>query len=225
MAKAAKRRKNKNNDATTHAENVTCLITRLPFELIAEVLLFSKSPANILSLSRTCKHFHATLVQNPIATFIWKRVRTQTTPPIPEPTKLGLSESQFANFIYGGGKCTVRIPPAFTSSRSLVVSGMRQTHRKYVYVVFRSDSLLWESRVSSETFVSPRSFTTRLRCSHAKGKTGLTPTPSLHTRLGYLGSNGRIPMEVGSLGQFTDLADQIQPQMKTLLFAPATTYQ
>lgn len=125
MAKTAKRRKSGADDVATPAENSICLITRLPFELIAEVLLYSKSPANILSLSRTCKHFHATLVQNPIATFIWKRVRTQTTPPIPEPTKLGLSESQLANFIYGGGKCTVRIPPAFASPRSLVVSGMR----------------------------------------------------------------------------------------------------
>jgi len=198
MAKAAKRRKNATNDAVTHAENATCLITRLPFELIAEVLLHSKSPADILSLSRTCKHFHATLVQNPIATFIWKHVRTQTMPPIPEPTKLGLSEPQLANFIYGGGECTVRIPPAFTSPRSLFVPGMRQTHSQYVYVVFRSDSLLWESRVSSETFVGPRSFTTGLLFTNAKGKIGLTPIPSLHTHLGCLGSNGRIPLEVGT---------------------------
>jgi hypothetical protein len=91
------------------------LITCLPFELIAEVLLYSKSPADLISLSRTCRHFHATMVQNPAATFIWKTVRAQTTPPVPGPTKLGFSEPQLANFIYGEGKCTVSVLlPHFT---------------------------------------------------------------------------------------------------------------
>lgn len=115
MGRAAKRgRKNKTDDVATDTEKATSLITCLPFELIAEVLLYSKSPADLLSLSRTCKHFHATLVQNPVATFIWKNVRAQMTPPLPDPTKLGFSETQLANFVYGEGKCTVScISPHF----------------------------------------------------------------------------------------------------------------
>lgn len=108
MTKTAKRRrKNGVTDIAADTEKTPPLITCLPFELIAEVLLYSTSLADVLSLSRTCKHFHATLVQNAVASFIWKRVRARTTPPIPDPIKLGLSEPQLANFIYGGGKCSV----------------------------------------------------------------------------------------------------------------------
>ena len=111
MGRAAKRqRKNDHVSAADSVEPSAPLITTLPFELVAEISLYSTSPADILSLSRTCKHFRATLVQNPVATFIWKRVRAQTTPPVPGPTALGFSEPQLANFIYGGGKCTV--PPS-----------------------------------------------------------------------------------------------------------------
>jgi len=118
MGRAAKRqRKNETESVPADTETATPLITRLPFELVAEILLYSKSPADILSLSRTCKHFCATLVQNPVATFIWKRVRSQTTPPVPDLTKLGFSEPQLANFIYGGGKCTVRSPSCLYSTR------------------------------------------------------------------------------------------------------------
>jgi hypothetical protein len=118
MAKSAKRRRKDESDGVpADTEKATPLITRLPFELIAEVLLYSTSPADILSLSRTCKHFCATLVENPVAAFIWKSVRLQTTPPVPDPTKLGLSEPQLANFIYGGGKCTVCSPSHLYSSR------------------------------------------------------------------------------------------------------------
>ena len=112
---AKRRRKNGADNVVADTHNATPLITRLPFELIAEILLYSKSPAELLSLSRTCKHFHATLVQNPAAVFIWKDVRAQTTPPIPSPIKFGFSEPQLANFIYGGGKCTVSsLLPRFT---------------------------------------------------------------------------------------------------------------
>ena len=107
MAKALKRRrKNRATDNTDDSTRVT--ITCLPFELIAEILLYSNSLTDVLSLSRTCKHFNATLVQNPVAAFIWKRVRAQATLPIPDPTVFGFSEPELANFIYGGGKCTVR---------------------------------------------------------------------------------------------------------------------
>ena len=111
MGKTAKRQRNSNTgDTGGGAEKITSSpIIRLPFELIAEILLYSKSLTDVLSLSRTCKHFCATLVQNSAATFIWKRVRAQTKPPVPDPTKLGFSEPQLANFIYGEGTCRVRV--------------------------------------------------------------------------------------------------------------------
>lgn len=120
MGKSAKRRrKNEIGDAAAGTEKATPpLITRLPFELIAEILLYSTSPADILSLSRTCKHFCATLVENPVAAFIWKSVRAETKPPVPDPVKLGFSEPQLANFIYGGGNCIARTPSPFGSSRA-----------------------------------------------------------------------------------------------------------
>ena len=119
MGKTAKKqRKSKTGDLGDDAEKTTSpLITRLPFELIAEILLYSTSPTDVLFLSRTCKHFCATLVQNSAATFIWKRARAQTKPPIPDPTKLGFSEPQLAKFIYGGGNCRVRNPFPLSSSR------------------------------------------------------------------------------------------------------------
>ena len=111
-----RRRKGEASDVAADGEKTTApSITRLPFELIAEILLYSTTPADILSLSRTCKHFCVTLVENPVATFIWKRVRAQTKPPVPGPTKLGFSEPQLANFIYGGGNCVVRDLSAFDS--------------------------------------------------------------------------------------------------------------
>lgn len=135
---AKRRRKNKTGDVATDTAKSAPLIARLPFELVAEVLLHLKSPADLLSLSRTCKRFHATLVQNPAATFIWKGVRAQTTPVVPGPTKLGFSEPQLANFIYGEGKCVVSlyclVPPPLCSSPVL---GVRQTYAQDVYFVFR----------------------------------------------------------------------------------------
>jgi len=119
MGKSAKKRqKGETNGAAVDGEKIAVSsITGLPFELIAEILLYSTTPADVLSLSRTCKHFCATLVKNPVATFIWKRVRGQTNPPVPDPTKLGFSEPQLAHFIYGGGNCTVRDLPPFHSCR------------------------------------------------------------------------------------------------------------
>lgn len=107
MGRAAKRQRMKKTEDVADTKKAVLLITCLPFELIAEVLLYSKSPADPLSLSRTCRHFQATLVQNPVAAFIWKSIRAQTTPPVPDPTKLGFSEPELANFIYGEGRCTV----------------------------------------------------------------------------------------------------------------------
>jgi hypothetical protein len=52
MAKSAKRRrKDESDDVRADTEKATPPITRLPFELVAEILLYSTSSADILSLT------------------------------------------------------------------------------------------------------------------------------------------------------------------------------
>ena len=57
MVKPAKRRrKGEVSDLVVDGEKATVPpVTRLPFELIAEILLYSTTPADVLSLSRTCR--------------------------------------------------------------------------------------------------------------------------------------------------------------------------
>lgn len=92
-------------DATDTSE---CLILTLPFELVAEILLYSKSPRDLLAVSRTCKHFCDTLTGYRAA-YVWKNARLDCLPrPLPEPLA-GQAEHSHAAFIFGGpGKCEVR---------------------------------------------------------------------------------------------------------------------
>jgi len=138
MGKSAKRqRKNEARKVAAGVEEAApSPITCLPFELIAEILLYSATPADILSLSRTCKHFCATLVQNPAAAFIWKRVRAQATPPVPDPAKLGFSEPQLADFIFGGGSCTVHSLLPFCSSHTHFVFQVCGNNTRNMYTSF-----------------------------------------------------------------------------------------
>lgn len=93
------------DDATETLAN--CLIVTLPFELVAEILLYSKSPRDLLAVSRTCKHFFATLT-SVRAAYVWKNARKDCLPrPLPEPLARQ-SEHSHAAFIFGGpGKCEV----------------------------------------------------------------------------------------------------------------------
>jgi hypothetical protein len=81
--------------------------TRLPFELIAEILLFTNSPKTVLALARTSKFLCNTLTGSN-AQYIWRHVRENCLPAaLPEPTPQ-FTESAFIAFIFDGGKCDVR---------------------------------------------------------------------------------------------------------------------
>ncbi|EAU89291.1 hypothetical protein CC1G_03556 [Coprinopsis cinerea okayama7 len=85
-------------------------IYSVPFEILAEILLYTKSSKAVLSLASTCKHFCHTLLQ-PEATYVWKYVRENNVPlPPPDYHQYGFgrifaSEASYAKFVFGGGKC------------------------------------------------------------------------------------------------------------------------
>ncbi|KAK0203836.1 hypothetical protein DFS33DRAFT_1274973 [Desarmillaria ectypa] len=81
-----------------------CHITRLPFELIAEVLLYTRSPKDVLALARCNKFFCATLVSRS-SDYIWRYTRNNCRPaPLPEPLRI-FTEASYAAFVFDEGKC------------------------------------------------------------------------------------------------------------------------
>ncbi|KAG2118220.1 uncharacterized protein F5147DRAFT_260925 [Suillus discolor] len=82
-----------------------CLFPTLPLELLAEILIQTNSPRDVLSVARTSKLLCSTLVCNPAADFIWRTVRKNCLPhPLPDPTP-NFSEAAYAAFVYDGGPC------------------------------------------------------------------------------------------------------------------------
>ncbi|KAK0482196.1 hypothetical protein IW261DRAFT_1333218 [Armillaria novae-zelandiae] len=81
-----------------------CCITRLPFELIAEVLLYTQSPKDVLALARCNKFFCATLISKS-SDYIWRYTRNNCRPaPLPEPLQ-NFTEASYAAFVFDEGKC------------------------------------------------------------------------------------------------------------------------
>lgn len=100
------------------SENATgqCYFPTLPLELLAEILIQTNSPRDVLSVARTSKLLCSTLVRNPAADFIWRTVRKNCLPrALPDPTH-NFSEAAYAAFVYDGGVCDV-------STNSLPLSG------------------------------------------------------------------------------------------------------
>ncbi|KAG2355419.1 hypothetical protein BDR07DRAFT_1426303 [Suillus spraguei] len=84
-----------------------CLFPTLPLELLAEILIQTNSPRDVLSVARTSKFLCLTLVCNPAADFIWRTVRKNCLPhALPDPTP-NFSEAAYAAFVYDGGSCDV----------------------------------------------------------------------------------------------------------------------
>lgn len=82
-----------------------CLFPTLPLELLAEILIQTNSPRDVLSVARTSKLLCSTLVCNPAADFIWRTIRKNCLPhPLPDPTP-NFSEAAYAAFVYDGGPC------------------------------------------------------------------------------------------------------------------------
>jgi hypothetical protein len=84
-----------------------CHLSRMPFEIIADILQSTSSPKDVLAVARCCKFFCKTLVQ-PSADYIWRNVRKHCKPkPIPDPAPR-FTEASFAAFMFDHGICDVR---------------------------------------------------------------------------------------------------------------------
>ncbi|PBK59811.1 hypothetical protein ARMSODRAFT_966632 [Armillaria solidipes] len=98
------RKKVKAKPTTEDDQPKPCYITRLPFELIAEVLLYTRSPKDVLALARCNKFFCATLVSKS-SDYIWRYTRNNCKPaPLPEPLQI-FTEVSYAAFVFDEGKC------------------------------------------------------------------------------------------------------------------------
>lgn len=82
-----------------------CHIMSMPFEILAEILLYTTSPRDVLAVARCSKFFCATLLY-PTAVYIWKNARKVCRPPLPEPLPI-YTESSFAALVFDGGECEV----------------------------------------------------------------------------------------------------------------------
>ena len=83
-------------------------LTSLPIEILAEVLLYTRSPPTVLAVSRTCSFLYRSLSRSPDAAFIWRGVRRTFPVPLPDPPKvLKKSEADYVAFVFGGGVCEV----------------------------------------------------------------------------------------------------------------------
>lgn len=83
-----------------------CHITKLPIELIAEILMLTNSPKDVLAVARCSKFFCATLVR-PENDFIWRYARDNCKPyALPKPIST-FTESSYAAYIFDGGICEV----------------------------------------------------------------------------------------------------------------------
>lgn len=85
-----------------------CMFSRLPLELLAEILMYTASPRDVLAVARTSKYFCDTLLSSS-STFIWRTARQQCVPlPVPEPIST-FTESSYAAALFDPGLCEVRI--------------------------------------------------------------------------------------------------------------------
>ncbi|TFK26625.1 hypothetical protein FA15DRAFT_667321 [Coprinopsis marcescibilis] len=83
----------------------------IPIEVFAEILLYTNSSNDVLSVAYTCKSFCQTLLQ-PSSAFIWKHARLHNAPrPLLDYHAYGFgevfSEASFAAFALAGGKCEI----------------------------------------------------------------------------------------------------------------------
>lgn len=87
-------------------DNAPCYLLRLPLELLAEILSYTRPPA-LLSLARTSKYFCGVLCDS-ASSFIWKRARVDPDGlfAIPDPLP-NMPEPAYAAMIFDTGKCFI----------------------------------------------------------------------------------------------------------------------
>ncbi|KAG6814825.1 hypothetical protein H0H93_012097 [Arthromyces matolae] len=96
-------KKRKHQKCQVETEPGRCHFSTLPFELIAEILIYTNSPRDVLAVARCSKFLCHTLLY-PTSAFIWKAVRKTCSIPPPEPMSI-FTESSYAAYLYGGGPC------------------------------------------------------------------------------------------------------------------------
>ncbi|KAJ3868932.1 hypothetical protein EV359DRAFT_31257 [Lentinula novae-zelandiae] len=107
-ARRYKKQKISNSESDVKAPTVprTCYIAKLPLELLAEILLCTKSPADILALTRCSKFFCRTLLHE-ANQYIWRYARQNCLRGgLPEPCPR-FTESSFAAFVFDAGPCEI----------------------------------------------------------------------------------------------------------------------
>ncbi|KAJ7185552.1 hypothetical protein C8R46DRAFT_982211 [Mycena filopes] len=99
-----RKRVRKTKDSTSESVQTAHIFT-LPVELIAEILLYTNSPKDVLAVARCSKFLCNTLLRQESG-FIWRSVRQNCLPgPLPDPQAINLTESAFAALVFDNGKC------------------------------------------------------------------------------------------------------------------------
>ncbi|TBU43901.1 hypothetical protein BD309DRAFT_959585 [Dichomitus squalens] len=96
-----------NETQTSDTGHPRCYLTRMPLELLAEILSYTLSPRDILALARTSRHFCTVLVNNKSTEFIWRQARARAVPTqIPDFTP-NFTEASYASFLFDNKHCEI----------------------------------------------------------------------------------------------------------------------
>ncbi|KAF5371587.1 hypothetical protein D9758_003510 [Tetrapyrgos nigripes] len=98
--------KRTNNLINSSSDPISSLpgFRKLPVELLAEILLYTKSPRDVLAVAR-CSKYHCDTLMNAGNQYIWKYTRQHCKPaPLPDPPKR-FTEAAYAAFLFDEGVC------------------------------------------------------------------------------------------------------------------------
>ncbi|OCH87233.1 hypothetical protein OBBRIDRAFT_796411 [Obba rivulosa] len=108
ISRKSKKRLRLDPTASEEGEITTkeCYLTKVPLEILAEILSHTSSPRDVLALARCSKYFCATLVK-PSSNFIWRHARERCLPnPVPDPLP-NFTEASYAALLFDGGHCEI----------------------------------------------------------------------------------------------------------------------
>ena len=137
-----KRTKKANNADAPCDPNITPkvdLLMLLPVEIIAQILIYTRSTRDVLAVARCSRHLCAILV-DPSNASIWSAARKDSAwRTMPDPPS-SMPEPAYAAFVFDGGKCEV----SFTFFRLSVAyihvlppKGLSKVHERDVLLICR----------------------------------------------------------------------------------------
>lgn len=103
--RARQKRRRKELPGLAANEEPECLFEKLPHELLAEILIYTRSPQTALAVAR-CSKFLCMTMTNSSSAYIWRKTRQAALPPLPEPFN-AFTESAYASFLFDSGLCEV----------------------------------------------------------------------------------------------------------------------